>query len=87
VSASTIDDAAICRIVAGAVPRAAAKGGVTPSMSLQGDLGVDSVGLMSIVFLIEEQTGIDAFDYVQDFISAEYVSDIIAIVQQGLSAS
>ena len=56
-------------------------------MSLQGDLGVDSVGLMSIVFLIEEQTGIDAFDYVQDFISAEYVSDIIAIVQQGLSAS
>lgn len=79
---TTISDEAICRIVGSASPRAG-KTGVTPAMSLQGDLGVDSVGLMSIVFLLEEQTGLDAFEYVQDFIAAEYVSDIITIVRRG----
>jgi len=79
----TITDATICRIIAGAVPRA---GSITPSMSLQADLGVDSVGLMSIVFLLEEHTGIDAFEYVQEFIAAEYVCDLIAIVRRGSDA-
>jgi acyl carrier protein len=52
-------------------------------MSLRADLGIDSVGLMSIVFLLDEQAGVDAFSHVQAFISAEYVSDIITIVRQG----
>lgn len=80
-SQGTVTDEAICRIIGSAVPRAAATGGVTPSMSLRSDLGIDSVGLMSVVFLLEEQVGFDAFDYVQEFINAEYVSDIIAIVR------
>jgi len=33
------------------------------------------------VFLLEEKAGIDAFSNVQNFISAEYVSDIIKIVR------
>lgn len=80
-SSGTVTDEAICRIIGSAVPRAAAGGSVTPSMSLRSDLGIDSVGLMSVVFLLEEQAGFDAFDYVQEFINAEYVSDIIAIVR------
>jgi acyl carrier protein len=78
-----VSDEAICRIIGSAIPRSAAKNGVTPAMSLRGDLGIDSIGLMSIVFVLEEQVGIDAFSHVQQFISAERVSDIIEIVRQG----
>lgn len=80
-STGTLTDEAICQIIEGALPRVA-KGGVSSSMRLQADLGVDSIGLMSIVFLLEEKTGIDAFDHVQEFIGAHYVSDIIAIVRK-----
>lgn len=52
-------------------------------MHLHRDLGVDSVGLMSIVYLIEEHTGIDTFSRVDAFVSAQHVSDIIEIVRQG----
>jgi len=52
-------------------------------MHLHRDLGVDSVGLMSIVYLIEEHTGLDTFSMVDDFVSAEHVSDILALVRQG----
>lgn len=75
--ASAVSDEAICRVVA----TACAKSKVTPDMSLRADLGIDSLGLMSVVFLLEEKTGIDAFSSVQHFISAEYVSDVIKIVR------
>ncbi len=75
-------DQAVCQIIGTVIPRSAAKGGITPSMNLRTDLGIDSVGLMSIVFVLEEQVGIDAFSHVQEFIDAEYVSDIIEIVRQ-----
>jgi acyl carrier protein len=77
VKSGTVTDEAICRIIA----TACARSGVTSEMSLRGDLGIDSLGLMSVVFLLEEKAGIDAFSNVQNFISAEYVSDIIKIVR------
>ena len=49
--ASAVTDEAICRIVA----TACATSGVTPEMSLRGDLGIDSLGLMSVVFLLDEE--------------------------------
>jgi hypothetical protein len=80
-SSSTLDEG-ICRIIGSAVPGPAGKS-VTPSMRLRGDLDIDSIGLMSIVFLLEEETGVDVLDRVDDVIGAEYVSDIIEIVRQG----
>ncbi|WP_043661145.1 acyl carrier protein [Nocardia thailandica] len=79
-----ITDDTICRIIGAAVPRA--QGVITPSSSLRGELGIDSVGLMSIVLMLEEKVGIDAFDHVEEFIGAEQVSDIIAIVRQASAA-
>jgi acyl carrier protein len=79
----TITEEAVCQTIGSVLPKSAAKGGVTPGMDLRADLGVDSIGLMSIVFVLEEQFGIDAFSHVQEFISAERVSDIIDIVRQG----
>jgi acyl carrier protein len=79
---SAMTDEAICRLIGTAVGRAAGKSGVAPGMSLRSDLGVDSIGLMSVVFMLEEQAGIDAFSHIEQFIGAEYVSDIIKIVRQ-----
>jgi acyl carrier protein len=74
-------DRRICQIIGSVLsPSAAAE--ILPSMHLHRDLGVDSVGLMSIAFLLEEHTGIDTFSHVQDFVSAQHVSDIIAIVRR-----
>jgi acyl carrier protein len=78
----TVGDEALCRIIGSAIPQFTTRGPITPSMRLQADLGMDSVGLMTIIFLLEEEVGIDAFRYVREFISAEHVSDIIAIVRQ-----
>jgi|HubBroStandDraft_5_1064220.scaffolds.fasta_scaffold1229263_2 acyl carrier protein len=79
---STMTDEAICRLIQTAAGRAAARPGVAPGMSLRADLGIDSIGLMSVVFMLEEEAGIDAFSHVQQFIGAEYVADIIKIVRQ-----
>ncbi len=77
-----VSDDEICRLIASVIPKRAAKRGVTPEMSLRGDLGIDSLGLMSIVFVLEEKAGIDAFGRVQEFIRAEFVSDLIKTARQ-----
>lgn len=77
-----VSDDDICRIIAGALPKQSARNGISPDMSLRGDLGIDSLGLMSIVFVLEEQAGIDAFSRVEEFVGAESVSDLIAIVRK-----
>ncbi|WP_328719028.1 acyl carrier protein [Streptomyces sp. NBC_00247] len=80
---SQASDEEICGIIASVITKKAAKGGVRPGMSLRGDLGIDSLALMSIVFVLEEKTGIDAFARVDAFVAAETVSDIIDIVRKG----
>lgn len=75
----TVDESTVCAIIASVLPRAGA-GAVEPSMSLQGDLGLDSVGLMSLVFVLEEQTGVDTMSCLERFIEAEYVRDVVDIV-------
>ncbi|MFF9768231.1 acyl carrier protein [Streptomyces sp. NPDC014636] len=81
-SKSDVADDEICRIIKSVISKASVKGGVTPAMSLRGELGIDSLGLMSIVFALEENLGVDAFSRVEQFVGAEYVSDIIKIVRQ-----
>lgn len=77
-----VTDEAICQVIGSVIPKAAAKSGIAPSMKLRTDLGIDSLMLMSIVFVLEEKLGVDAFSRVEQFVSAEYVSDIIKIVRQ-----
>ncbi|MEV5886571.1 acyl carrier protein [Streptomyces sp. NPDC052020] len=78
----TVTDDEICRIIASVLAKETAKGGVTPAMNLRADLAIDSLGLMSIVFALEEKLGLDTFGQVEEFVGAEHVSDIIAIVRK-----
>jgi acyl carrier protein len=72
---------AVCRIVASVLPRAVARRGITPEMDLRADLGLDSVALMSIVFLFDEELGIDAFGRTEAFVKAQRVADLIDVVR------
>jgi acyl carrier protein len=78
-----ITDAKICDVISRAIgvsPKV-----VLPSTNLRRGLGLDSVGLLSIAFILQEQIKIDAFDHARDFIEADTVSDIIGIVRRSLS--
>lgn len=76
-----LTDDALCDLIGSTLPKAVRKRGVTPAMDLRADLGVDSIGLMSIVFLLEQEVGLDVFSHVQELIGAQLVSDLIAIVR------
>jgi acyl carrier protein len=75
-----ITDPEICTIIGRAI--GVSPSIVLPSTDLRRDLGLDSVGLLSIAFILEEQTGIEAFEYTQGFIEAQTVSDIIDIARR-----
>jgi len=78
-----ITDAKVCDVISRAIGVSPAV--VLPSTSLRGELELDSVGLLSIAFILQEQIKIDAFDHARDFIEAETVSDIIGVVRRTLS--
>jgi hypothetical protein len=82
----SITDRMICQIISTAITHGKEED-IVPSMDLRRDLGIDSVGLMSIVYVLEEHTGMDAFRYIDEFIGAEYISDIIEIVRQSWRTS
>lgn len=73
----------ICNIIGEAI--GARPNSVLPSTHLRDELGLDSVGLLSIAFIIETHTGIDAFTHAEAYIEAQSASDIIAIVKRLLS--
>jgi acyl carrier protein len=73
----------ICNIIGEAT--GARPNSVLPSTHLRDELGLDSVGLLSIAFIIETHTGIDAFTHAEAYIEAQSASDIIAIVKRLLS--
>jgi acyl carrier protein len=73
-------DTQICDIIGQAI--GLGPNSVLPATNLRGDLGLDSVGLLSLAYIIEEQTGIDAFAHAQDFIEAQSASDIIDLVRR-----
>lgn len=57
-------------------------GGVTPDMTLSTDLGLDSVGLMGICFLIDQQIPGELFDFAEELTEATTVIDIIRVARK-----
>ncbi len=77
----------VCKLIAKIIPKENKKNGVTPDMELRTQLGVDSIGLMSIVFGLEEGFDVDLYDYSSQFIAASSVSHIIDIIEHATEAS
>lgn len=74
----------VCDLIAKTLPKKAAKQGVSPEMELRSQLGIDSIGLMSIVFTLEEDFGIDLSDFSNRFVAATTVYHIIEIVKDAM---
>lgn len=78
-------DEAICRVIGSAIPHLR-ESAIKPDARLRRDLGLDSLGLMGVVLMLQDKLAIDAFKYAQEFLSAEQVSDVIAIVRHEIPA-
>ena len=75
-----IADSAICRLIANAVPHYNGQA-ITPDMNLRTALGFDSIGLITMVFILEEELGIDLFSVSKKLTEAVSVADIVAAVK------
>lgn len=74
----------VCELIAKTLPKKSTKNGVLPAMDLRNDLGVDSIGLMTIVFTLEEDLGVDLFSCSDRFVSATTVDHVIDIVREAM---
>jgi acyl carrier protein len=81
VGARVITDAGICQLVAQASATRGRRAAVTPDMSLKSDLAIDSIGMITMVYLLEEELRVDLGKVSFQFASAKLVSDVIDIVK------
>ena len=57
---------------------------VTEDVHLQGDLGVDSIGLMTLAVAINEKYGLELL--LDDFVDLENIGELIALVESKIPA-
>lgn len=75
-----ITDRAVCKLIAKTVPAHLANT-IAPEMKLRTHLGIDSIGLISMVIVLEEGLGLDLFRVSDQITQAASVADVIAIVK------
>ena len=80
-------EAAICDVVRGALPRKGRPVEISPSLDLRRQLDIDSIGLLSIIFTIEEKLGVDMFQYADRLADATLLSDLIAVARDAKAAN
>ena len=85
-SRDDITDAAICKTVASVLPPRISKSGVTPEMTLRQQLDIDSIGLLSIVFALEESFSVELAPFGDRLVDAVSIADIIAVVMTAAKA-
>jgi len=75
-------DLRILTLVREVVPWQFAKKEIRPEMSLQRDLGIDSMGKASLVFGLEEEFGIDITGVSIDVSKVLTVNDVLEITKE-----
>ncbi len=68
------------RLVREVMPRRLQQAPVEPSMSLRGELGIDSLGLMSLAFRLEEEFCIDLMGHADEVANVQTVGDVHRLV-------
>lgn len=72
----------VCETVQSSMGGSVPPGGVQPWMSLSSDLGLDSVGLMSLCFTLDQRLPGDLFQLADELFDAEKVSDLIDVTRR-----
>ncbi len=82
-SANAIEGA-VLRLVREVVPWQFAKTPLSMGLSLQSDLGVDSMGKLSVAFRVEEEFGLDLGEHVASVAQIRTIGDIVTFVREHL---
>ncbi|MCY1079441.1 acyl carrier protein [Archangium lansingense] len=69
-------DVALERLLREVMPRRLHKIALKDSMSLNGELGIDSIGLMSLAFRIEEEFQIDLMEHADKVATIRTMGDV-----------
>ena len=75
-------EATIERLVREVMPRRLQSTSLNPAMLLRGDLGIDSFGLISLAFRLEEEFSLDLFGYADDVAAVQTIGDVVGLVQR-----
>jgi acyl carrier protein len=75
-------DALVVSLVEEVVPWQAARRGIAASSSLAGELGIDSLGLVTLAFRIGEELGLEIDEEDVDLAAIETVGDVQATVRR-----
>jgi acyl carrier protein len=81
-TATTRDvEATVLRLLLEVVPWQFARIPLTMDLSLQSDLGVDSMGKLSVAFRVEEEFGLDLSEHVGRVAEIRTVGDVVRFVE------
>jgi len=71
-------EALIVRLLREVIPYQFAKKEIRPEMSLQQELGIDSLGKVALAFRLEEQLGVDLSEFSGNIHEIRTVQDMVA---------
>jgi acyl carrier protein len=77
----------ILRLLNEVIPWQFAKKDIGPEMSLQSDLGIDSLGKVAMAFRLEEEFGVDLSDFSGDISEIRTVQDLMDIAKKLVTQS
>lgn len=75
----------VFRLLREALPWQFSKKAIQPELSLQNDLGLDSMGKMAVAFRIEEEFGLDLSGHMYRIGEIQTVGDIVNFIQGALA--
>lgn len=75
-------ESTVFRLLREALPWQFAKKTIQPELSLQNDLGLDSMGKMAVAFRIEEELGLDLSAHVSRIGEVRTVGDIVEFIRE-----
>jgi acyl carrier protein len=81
-SQRTSSDDAVLRILAEVLPGGLTATDIQPGMSLQHDLGIESLGKVAVGFRLEEEYGIDLTYFAEHLAEIQSVGDLLAITRK-----
>lgn len=74
--------AAIERLLREVMPRSLQKVALQEAMSLHGELGIDSLGLMSLAFRLEEEFRLDLTQHAERVANLQTLGDLHRLVRE-----
>lgn len=73
---------AVSQAVLQVLPRGSSKRGLTADADLRNDLGIDSIGLISLIDLVDEGLGVDLSAVAQKFAEVRLLGELMRLCDE-----